>query len=218
LRPVAIAAVLLTLVAMRPSGYLPAMYVIQVLPFFALAIAGVADRLVALLTVYRARPVRWERVARFALVAVVAAAAAFYVVPRWYDGDKTADTADPNAGYQAAATWVAEHIKPTKKTTIVVDDGLWLNMEEDGFNGSHHDIYFFKIDLDPAVMSALGYKGQPTADKWEDFNYIVSTPYLRQNAVSLPTLVTALKHTRVLASFGSGANNVIQVLQVVTGS
>jgi 4-amino-4-deoxy-L-arabinose transferase-like glycosyltransferase len=226
LRPVAIAAVLLTLVAMRPSGYLPAMYVIQVLPFFALAIAGIADRIVALLTTYRARPILWERVARFAVVAVVAAAAAFYVVPRWYAGDKTADTADANAGYQAAATWVAEHIKPTKvvdgkvqDTRIVVDDGLWLNMEEDGFNGSHYDIYFFKINLDPAVMAALGGSGQPTADKWEDLGYIVSTPYLRLNASSLPTLKTALlpQHNRVLWSYGSGANE-IQVLQVLPGS
>lgn len=216
LRPVAIAAVLLTLVAMRPTGYLPAMYVIQVLPFFALVIAGVADRLVALITAYRARPVRWEQGARFLVVALIAAAAAFYVVPKWYHGDRTADTADPNAGYQAAATWVADHIKPTKNTRIVVDDGLWLNMAEDGFNGSHHDIYFFKLDLDPAVMANSSLPG-PTADKWKDLDYIVSTPYLRQNAVSLPTLVTALAHTRVLASFGSGAN-VIQVLQVVPGS
>ena len=58
------------------------------------------------------------------LVAVCAAAAAYYVVPKWYAGDETAITADPNAGYQAAATWVATHLTHPGNKRIVVDDGL----------------------------------------------------------------------------------------------
>ncbi|GAA3064756.1 hypothetical protein GCM10020000_55490 [Streptomyces olivoverticillatus] len=42
----ALAAVILALVALRPSGYLPAMYVIQTLPFLALALAGVSASVV----------------------------------------------------------------------------------------------------------------------------------------------------------------------------
>ncbi|MEV5505031.1 phospholipid carrier-dependent glycosyltransferase [Streptomyces orinoci] len=38
----ALAAAILALVALRPSGYLPAMYIIQALPFLALSLAGVA--------------------------------------------------------------------------------------------------------------------------------------------------------------------------------
>ncbi|KAF4410939.1 MULTISPECIES: glycosyltransferase family 39 protein, partial [Streptomyces] len=44
LRPAAVAAVLLTAVGLRPEGYLPRMYVLQVLPFLALALAGVGWR------------------------------------------------------------------------------------------------------------------------------------------------------------------------------
>ena len=208
LRPVAIAATLLTLVAMRPSGYLPAMYVIQVLPFFALVLAGIADRLVAFLLRYRARPVFSEQIVRMVLVGLVAAAAAFYVVPKWVSGDRVADTADPNAGYQQAATWVAAHIKDPAGKRIVVDDGLWLDMVHDGFHPGRGAIYFFKVDLDPSVKKALAKHGG-----WRAIDYIVSTPMIRQNTFDLPTVQAALDHSRVLVSFGTGANQ-IQIREI----
>jgi 4-amino-4-deoxy-L-arabinose transferase-like glycosyltransferase len=212
LRPVAIAAALLTLVAMRPSGYLPAMYVIQVLPFFALVLAGVADRLVTFLLTFRARQVFSQQVVRMVLVGLVAAAAAFYVVPKWYNGDRVADTADPNAGYQAAATWVETHIKDPAGKRIVVDDGLWLDMVRDGFHPGRGAIYFFKVDLDPSVKKALMKQGG-NQTPWKAINYIVSTPMVRQNTFDLPTVQAALDHSRVLVSFGSGPN-VVQVREV----
>ena len=43
LRAPAVAATLLALVAMRPGGYLPAMYVVQVLPFLAILLVGVGE-------------------------------------------------------------------------------------------------------------------------------------------------------------------------------
>jgi 4-amino-4-deoxy-L-arabinose transferase-like glycosyltransferase len=207
LRPVALAGVLLTLVAMRPSGYLPAMYIIQSLPFFALVLAGIAERVVTFVLKFRARPVFWQEVGRMAVVAVLAAVAAFYVVPKWYSGDHTADTADPNAGYQAAATWVATHITHPGGKRIVVDDGLWLNMEEDGFTSAHRDIYFFKLDVDPAVKKSL-------PQGWRDLNYIVATPYLLANVPTQPTLKTAIAHSRVLVTFGTGPDK-IQILKVL---
>jgi hypothetical protein len=193
---------------MRPSGYLPAMYVIQVLPFFALVLAGVAERLVAFLLRYRAHPVFSEQIVRMVLVGLVAAAAAFYVVPKWVSGDRVADTADPNAGYQQAATWVAAHVKDPAGKRIVVDDGLWLDMVHDGFHPGRGAIYFFKVDLDPSVKKALAKHGG-----WRAIDYIVSTPMIRQNTFDLPTVQAALDHSRVLVSFGTGANQ-IQIREI----
>src|SRR5207248_8161950 len=51
LRGPAVAGALLILTALRPGGYLPAMYVVQVLPFFAIVLAGVVA-----VTVDRLRP------------------------------------------------------------------------------------------------------------------------------------------------------------------
>ena len=89
LRPTAIAGVILVLAAIRPSGYLPAMYVIQMLPFFAIGVAGVADRLVHAILTYRARAVFWQQLTRLAVLLVCIMLAFVYVVPRWYSGDRT---------------------------------------------------------------------------------------------------------------------------------
>jgi 4-amino-4-deoxy-L-arabinose transferase-like glycosyltransferase len=218
LRPVALGGAILTLVAMRPSGYLPAMYVIQGLPFFAIAIAGVSDRLVYYILNFKARQVFWQQVTRLILVAACAASAAYYVVPRWYNGDRTAVTADPNAGYQAAAIWVGTHLTHPGNKRIVVDDALWLDMVNDGFKPSHRDIYFFKLDVDPSLMKTLpGWKPGDLSSGWQGIKYVVSTPYMRDNARSIPTLASLLdpKHYRVLWTWGTVANgDQIQVLEI----
>ncbi len=98
LRVPALASGLLLLMALRPSGYLPAMYVIQLLPFFAVLVAGVAGG--AVRRVVRLGP-REDRTAvsaaelpcsRAAAVLVVAA-----LVPQWSVGLRHALTADDNS-------------------------------------------------------------------------------------------------------------------------
>src|SRR3954447_23788369 len=69
LRPPAVAAAILVLMAMRPGGYLPAMYVVQILPFFAIVIAGVLDQAVGLAPAGR----RGLRPALLGVVALLAA-------------------------------------------------------------------------------------------------------------------------------------------------
>jgi hypothetical protein len=228
LRPIAIAGVVLVLTAIRPSGYLPAMYIIQMLPFFALAVAGIADRLVAGILTYRARPIFWQQVTRLAAVAVCIVIAFAYVVPRWYSGDKNADTEDLNTGYAAAAEWVHTHIPHPGDQRIVVDDTLFLDMLQDGFKPSRYDIYFFKLDVDPDVMASLGGAEQ---NKWESIQYVIQTPYMWENA-ACPTPVTdacstyttemLLQHSKVVWYYGSyppnslkGQESDVEVRQVV---
>jgi 4-amino-4-deoxy-L-arabinose transferase-like glycosyltransferase len=199
LRPVAIAGVILVLTVLRPSGYLPSMYVIAMLPFFALAIAGLANRLVTFILTYGARPVFWQQVTRLIVVAACVLAATLYVVPRWYDHDRDADTQDLNAGYAAAVDWIATNIKHPGLDRIVVDDTIWLNMVEDGFKPGRRDIYFFKLDVDPDVMLALpgGY-----ANGWRSVQYVVETPYMCENATYSTKLM--IDHSKVLWSYGNG--------------
>jgi hypothetical protein len=216
------------LTAIRPSGYLPAMYIIQMLPFFALAVAGIADRLVAGILTYRARPIFWQQVTRLAAVAVCIVIAFAYVVPRWYSGDKNADTEDLNTGYAAAAEWVHTHIPHPGDQRIVVDDTLFLDMLQDGFKPSRYDIYFFKLDVDPDVMASLGGAEQ---NKWESIQYVIQTPYMWENA-ACPTPVTdacstyttemLLQHSKVVWYYGSyppnslkGQESDVEVRQVV---
>lgn len=199
----ALAAVILAAVAMRPSGYLPAMYVIQALPFLALVLAAAAASVTH--AVLRRRRAPGERrvlvYGRRALVAVLAAAAAVYVLPRWYEGDRTALTADANAPYRQAAAWLGREVPDPAHTRVLVDDALWLDAVHSGFAPGPGAIWFYKADLDPAVTKTL-----PRG--WRDIDYVVSSPTVRRDAVDLPTVKAALEHSTAVAVFGTGEDRV----------
>ncbi|WP_030867247.1 phospholipid carrier-dependent glycosyltransferase [Streptomyces sp. NRRL F-2747] len=199
----ALAAVILAAVAMRPSGYLPAMYVIQALPFLALVLAGGAASVTH--AVLRRRRTPGERgaraIGRRVLIGVLAAAAAAYVLPRWYEGDRTALTADANAPYRAAAAWLGREVPDPGHTRVLVDDALWLDAVHHGFEPGLGAIWFYKADLDPAVTMTL-----PRG--WRDIDYVVSSPTVRRDAVDLPNVKAALEHSSAVAVFGSGEDRI----------
>ncbi|WP_405529388.1 phospholipid carrier-dependent glycosyltransferase [Streptomyces avidinii] len=199
----ALAAVILAVVAMRPSGYLPAMYVIQALPFLALVLAGGAASIThAVLRRRRGPAERRPRVwARWALLGVLAVSAAVYVLPRWYEGNRTALTADANAPYRQAAAWLGSEVADPANTRVLLDDALWLDAVHHGFEPGLGAIWFYKADLDPAVTVTL-----PRG--WQDIDYVVSSPTVRRDAVDLPNVRAALEHSAVVAVFGSGEDRI----------
>lgn len=188
LRPIGAAAVILTLVALRPGGYLPAMYVVQVLPFFALALAGVVVTAVSRLAPRR----DWRRAVA---VAVLAAMALAFVVPRWYVGAERAMTNEDNAPYAQAAEYLDTRIPDPAGTTVVVDDVLWLDCVDAGYQ-PEQVIWFYKLDLDSAVTRRL-------PNGWRDVDYVVSSPAMRENTSGLPTVAALLTHSTVVAEFGA---------------
>ncbi len=203
LRPIALAAVILVVVAVRPNGYLPALYVIQVLPFFAVAIAGLADEGVRVLLAERtkafiARHWRWQApwrrldVAAFSGVILIG-----LIAPHWQTGDATADTAFSNNQYAAASTWIRDHVPDHAHTRIVVDDALWPDLANQGFAPGLGVIWFYKVDLDPAVTQTL-------PNGWKDIDYVVSTSVIRQDPNGLPTVRLAMNHAVTIATFGTG--------------
>jgi 4-amino-4-deoxy-L-arabinose transferase-like glycosyltransferase len=194
LRAPAVAAVALAGMAVRPGGYLPAMYVVQVLPLFAICLAGVAEFGVTNLRPPRFGASQRERWMRWSLIGVAAAAALVVVVPRWYVGDRRALVTDDNAGYRAAAAWLRTVVPDRPGTTVVVDDVLWLDCVRTGYRPDKV-IWFYKLDLDPAVAARLPHG-------WADVDYIVSTPAVRQDPNTLPTVSALLRHSTVVASFG----------------
>ncbi|GAA4588925.1 4-amino-4-deoxy-L-arabinose transferase-like glycosyltransferase [Actinoplanes octamycinicus] len=186
-RPVALAGVILIVVALRPGGYLPAMYVVQVLPFFAIAIAGVLASVVAALPPAH---VRW----RWAVLGVAVAMSVAVVAPRWYVGDRRALSTDDNAPYAQAAGYLQDRLPGRAGGTVVVDDVLWLDCVDAGYPPDKV-IWFYKLDLDSAVAKRL-------PGGWRDVDYVVSTPAMRQDPNSLPTVRALLANSTVIASFG----------------
>ncbi|MFE3827151.1 phospholipid carrier-dependent glycosyltransferase [Streptomyces sp. NPDC059092] len=199
----ALAVVILTAVALRPSGYLPAMYVIQGLPFLALVLAGGAASVThAVLRRWR-RPEQSRTVTglRWTALAALAATAAVLVVPRWYDGDRTALTADANAPYRAAASWMAREVPDPSRARVLVDDALWLDLVHAGYEPGLGAIWFYKADLDPAVTKTM-------PGGWRDLDYVVASPTVRRDARDLPNVRDALNHSTSVAVFGTGEDRI----------
>ncbi|MFF9275366.1 ArnT family glycosyltransferase [Streptomyces griseosporeus] len=194
----ALAVAILAALALRPNGYLPAMYVIQALPFLALVLAGgTASVAHAVLRRWRSEAERRSvAVGRYALAAVLALAAGAYVVPRWYDGDRTAVTADANAPYRAASTWLSTEVAHPEDTRVLVDDALWLDLVHAGYRPGLGVIWFYKADLDPAVTKTMPHG-------WRDLDYVVASPTVRRDARDLPGVRAAMEHSTPVAVFGT---------------
>ncbi|MEU6535266.1 glycosyltransferase family 39 protein [Streptomyces sp. NPDC047000] len=199
----ALVVAILSLVALRPSGYLPAMYIIQALPFLALVLAGAAASVAHAVLRRRRRESehRYVTGGRYALAAVLVLAAGSYVVPRWYDGDRTAMTADANAPYRAASAWLSTRVDDPRDTRVLVDDALWLDLVHAGYRPGLGVIWFYKADLDPAVTKTMPHG-------WRDLDYVVASPTVRRDARDLPTVRAAVRHSVPVATFGTGADRI----------
>ncbi len=208
----ALAVAIFAALALRPNGYLPAMYVIQALPFLALVLAGgTASVAHAVLSRWRSEAEkRYVSAGRYALAAVLALAAGAYVVPRWYDGARTAVTTDANAPYKAASKWLATEVEDPERTRVLVDDALWLDLVHQGYRPGLGVIWFYKADLDPAVTKTM-----PRG--WKDLDYVVASPTVRRDAADLPNVKAAMEHSDPVATFGTGEDR-IEIRQIQTSA
>ncbi len=200
LRAPSVAAVLLAVMVVRPGGYLPAMYVIGLLPFFAVAIAGlveiVARRLLAVDPVTRGR---WYR-GNVALLTAATVAAVVLIVPTWATGLDRAVTKPDNARYEWTAAWLREQVTVEPDARIVLDDVLWLDAVNAGFDRDRV-IWFYKLDLDTAVAATL-----PRG--WRSVDYVISSPAMRADPNTLPNVAAVLTHSRVVVTFGTGDDRI----------
>ncbi|MFY1693410.1 ArnT family glycosyltransferase [Plantactinospora sp. WMMB782] len=205
LRPVAVAVTLLLAVALRPDGYLPAMYVVQALPFLAVAVAGLAETGTRRLLGWRDRAGRTERSLRVGVVLAAVAVALAVVAPRWYEGNLRAVTAEDNGRYAAALAWLRTEVPQRSDRTVVTDDVLWLDLLDAGYRRDRV-IWFYKLDLDREVAERL-------TNGWREVDLIVSTPPMRADDNPLPTVDLLMANSAPLVTFGTGSDR-IEIRQV----
>ncbi|MFC6012163.1 ArnT family glycosyltransferase [Nocardia lasii] len=199
LRGIALAGLILVAVGLRPGGYLPTMYVLQLLPFFALALAAVIE-IGARRGIHALERLRvGQRAATAVVLGVVALVGLSVVAPRWVAGNERAMTEHRTDTFTDAVRWIGANLHPTPSTKIVVEDVIWLDMVEVGFGPGLGAIWFYKLDVDPAVHLDNG---------WRDVDYIVSSPVVRGSAAELPTLRDVLEHSSPLVVFGTGDGRV----------
>jgi 4-amino-4-deoxy-L-arabinose transferase-like glycosyltransferase len=209
LRIAGIALATQVLLILRP-GYLPAMYVLGLMPFAALIIAGSAD--VAWMSTLR----RWpERSWRFAalrwsgpLAVLCCLAVALRVVgPAWATSDRRSMTIDANRGFREASVWAWSHLPHNSR--VLVDDTFWTDLVEHGFD-RERVVWFWKLGLDPAVNCRY-------PDSWRDFQYVVKTQNIGDVLPLAPATEAAVLHSKVIASFGPPAQRV-DIRRILPGS
>ena len=215
LRLIGLSLLVLAVVALRPDGYLPLMYVIAVLPFAAVAVGGLGQLLFDQMSRIRVGRAQVGRVVASALTlaAVVAVGA------QWATKNADALTDRPNESYYQALDYLEENVD--RRSSILVDDSYWNPLVDAGWSsdGWHGAIWYFKLDLDPVARESDLQNG------WKDIDYILVNDVMVQNLdglSKLPQLSDAYKHSHVLQQWGSGQNKVqlrkINELMVPFGS
>lgn len=191
LRPVALALLIQVLMLLR-GGYMPFPYVIALLPFAALLIAGVADSL------WSGPPAdRWagarKRMLLTARVPLVAAAITFALlaVPSWARSIHTQSTVDGSADSRAATQWVLANVG--RDAVVVTDDYIWMDLTLAGYQ---RPVWLFKVDSDPQVMR------ETLPKKHASIDYIVLRPQADSIMKSMPTLRAGLEHSERVAAYG----------------
>jgi len=202
-RAVTVAFLIQVVMVLRP-GYLPNMYVLGLLPFAALIVAGASD---AVWRRSRAMPfpaLTWSiraAAAGLALLVVFAAGA------RWAHRDHEATTVGLDGPRRTAERWLVDNIGHDKR--LIVGDEIWIHLVQHGFDQSpvrggffsRTVVVYWPLDYDPAVK-------QRFPRGWRDFDYIVSTEAMRSTTEQTPTTLKALEHSRVIAEFGQGPQRI----------
>jgi 4-amino-4-deoxy-L-arabinose transferase-like glycosyltransferase len=199
LRPITLALLIQVAMMLRP-GYLPVPHVIPMLPFAALAIAGVADSLWDL----KLLRLSWTRQAPRVAVLVSLMVFLVAITPDWWGSLHEQMTRDADKPAREAITWIDQHIPRTE--TLAVDSILWLDLVNAGFPRDKV-IWNYKLDTDTEVTSKIS--------GWQEIDYIaVLTSTLNpDNRQEFPTLFKAKDHTRELVTIGPGGES-ITILKV----
>ena len=211
--PLALGLTVPVLVAMR-GGYLPDPFLIGLLPFAALCIGGAADVIQHWVSAAGLRAeLRGRQIGATVLSAVAAGAGAFWLASLWYPGDRSLTHSDSITPVFQAEAWIESHVPANRR--LIVDNTLWTDLVEHGFNRPLGVVWFQKLDftenLDPSVARAL-------PGGWHDFAYVVSTPTMRDSLYLAPSgfgpVRQALAHSLVARQFGEGDDAVeIRVIQ-----
>jgi Dolichyl-phosphate-mannose-protein mannosyltransferase len=202
LRAVTLALAIQVVMLFR-NGFLPFAYVVAMLPFAALLIAGVADYLWKGYVPrhprqpgWRERMVAWlsaltRRVGQLIVVSAIAASV-LVVAPEWSRGLHRQMTEDRSQPVKQAVAYAVANIP--QRSILLTDDNLWPDLLSHGFNPN--PIWFYKLDLDPAIREKY-------PNGWRDIDYVVVgyvPPIILRD---LPMVTAAMEHSKVVARFGS---------------
>jgi len=196
LRPVTVGFVVMCLTLAR-GGYIPAPFIIGMLPFAAVLIAGVFGTLWSCklrdAASAKQKTLVWGRnllAGALVMVAIV------MVAPSWTQGVRDRIPRDEVWYYQQTIAWVQQNVP--HDAVIAVDDNMWVDLRELGYTNV---VWFYKFDLDPAIQKeytppGVGYRG---------IDYVVLKDFYWSIAddVDNSLVIQARDHGQQVATFGN---------------
>ncbi|AEH11648.1 MULTISPECIES: glycosyltransferase family 39 protein [Protofrankia] len=139
---------------------------------------------------------------RLVAVASIVTAGLLTLPEHWAPKLHTALTADDSAPSREAARWYIENIPDGN--IVVTDDNIWTDLELAG--KKPEPIWFYKLDLDPAVREKL-------KNGWQDVDYFILGDLTPVTLNDLPMVAEGLRNSIVVKSFG--AHGEIAVRKVI---
>jgi hypothetical protein len=205
-------SLLIGLLLLLRSGYLPYPYIIVLLPFAALTIAGGLHYLII-------EPIRGNtkkasgkgptevliaRIGAGIAAVVIVAGSILVVAPAWQSKLSTLMTKDNDASSRQAVKWIDTNISRDKR--MVVESALWTDLIDKGFD-KPQPIWLYKTETDPEITKAIG--------GWQGIDYVIlNGPTISGNsAKAFPTVYNAIDHGQIVAQFGED-NQKILVYQI----
>jgi hypothetical protein len=162
-RGIALVPVLYFIMALR-GGYLPEMYIITPLPFFALVIVYITWKLWHIAGLRCRGAIKWTG---RAVVAGLVAASISVVAPSWAAGVTRAVSENHNRPYQEALAYVEANLP--RDTTVLTGNNSWNDLVKMGWSGDGWSgpLWYVKLDRDPVARAENLPDGW-----WEDVDYI----------------------------------------------
>lgn len=219
LRPIIVALAIQAAMLLR-QGYLPSMYVVAMLPFCALAVAGLCDRLWPRSAVPPVDPqdntvARQRDQGHAGLRKGASCAAALLVVLFWCTAVTTAGsswantlryqwTVDEDASQRQVIAWLRDHVP--HDSVVVAEGEMWLDLHNAGFQGPNN-VWVYKVDSDPEVTERLS--------SWRSIDYLALSriTLVSESRATMPMVFEALEHGEQVAEFGT-ANDAVVIMKV----
>jgi hypothetical protein len=201
-------ALAIQVVMLFRNGFMPFAYVIALLPFAALLVAGVADHLWKGYAPRRSRRPRWHDTLRLWVAALIKRAGQLVVIsavavsligvaPAWSRDLRQQMTEDRSQPVRHAVAYAVANIPA--RSILLTDDNLWPDLLRHGFNPN--PVWFYKLDLDPEIKAK--YK-----NGWRDIDYVVIGHVPPIILRDLPLVTAAIENSVVMARFGAGDTEV----------
>jgi len=191
LRPIALGLLIGLLLLLR-TGYLPYPYIIALLPFAAITFASVLQY--AVITPLMSHGITIRRILAVSVAGVLLVVASVFVAPSWQAKLAAITHEDQDASSRQAVAWVDRHISHDNR--LVVESALWTDLQAKGFD-SPDPVWLYKTETDPAVAKEI--------DGWRGIDYVIlngPTIGAKNFKESFPIVSQAVRHSRLVAEFG----------------